>query len=231
MPSKNRAFTIIELLISVVILVLAVIIALQASLGTSSVVKRVQVRTDLSDGQRNVIDNLRLTASVPLTDGVSVKSTVSYADPDDDTSLSLTPTADNQPGFAVEVRRFAQDANENICYLIGRMRVMRGEDGQEKFFLGATTAEDRVGLLVAPLNAAGSCEYTNLIYRGTLTPDTVQVTEFSLVLRKSSCLVGSCEIGQLRYHLTQVAKTVTKTNNDKTVPSLDVLGGLFLGLR
>lgn len=196
-----------ELLIAVTLMVMAITITLFATIGTNSLIERTEQRAQIVQGTRETVDSLRRGLAQTTVRNISVINEVTYFG--NDLSFSFTPLTygSTERGHVVEMKKFGTAQRDNTCQLLGRANVTKAANGSEQFFLDP--AGTQIALLVYQMNAAGRCQYSSVLYRGTLTNSGINVTNFSatIVPVDYNCDAITCSVGQLRYRLAIESKT------------------------
>lgn len=230
---RRWGFTLIELIVAVALMLIAVGIALQATVGSNNASQRTALRSQLVEAARETANSLRTSTTLTSISNLSIISGVSYPDASTDLNPGLTkePVTSTNPGFAVEVRQFGQAQVQTICSVIGRIDVKTAAGGQPLFFLSPTGSA--VGIIIFPLNDTGNCQYSTILYRGQLSDSLLKVQVFEVMLRKIdySCGSNTCSVGQLRHHLQIKSGITFQTAQNAITPSIDVVGSLPIGLK
>lgn len=230
------AFTLVELLIATVLLLLAISIALFATLGSNSTIQRTEVRSHLLEGTRETGNALKLAITTARVADAAIISSATYPNPANDLGASFTKVAAalDTPGIAVEVRQFGATQADNICYVIGRADIRLGGGNEPYFYLSPTGTS--VVAVIFPSNEAGACQYSTVLYRGRLTSDKLVAKDFEIMLRKIDYTCGAvenaCSIGQLRYRLNLETSTALGREKRATQPvSIETVSSLPIGVN
>jgi len=215
----KRGFTLIELLVSMAIFMMAISIALFATIGSNSLIDKANTRSALVESSRSVTDGLtRLTTDASYA-GVKILK----ADGTD---------AGAAVGVALLVRVYNPALGQNLCELIGRASQTTDATGQPLYALANDNAGTYIAMWIYSLNNAGICDTTNLtpylLFQNRLTDQAVKVTNFQLAMNT----LQAGQIGEIRYDLTlqTIAASTGSTAEGKNA-SIEVASGLPVGLN
>jgi len=200
------------------LLIMAITIALFATIGTSGLIARTDARSTLAESARSVADELRrLSLNAQVSEVTIVK-------------------AGDQP-VGIQFKSFGSQQQQNICQVVGRATTATTVSGEEKYTLDAN------GTLLAEwiyrLNPAGLCQQSPtdvVLYQGRLTSSKIRVMTFLLSLNsvETSCPWANCATAkQVRYRVNiEVTQTLSGASQtaEAAHPSLEIAGSLPIGL-
>lgn len=219
---KRAGFTLIEIIVSLGLFMVAVTIALMATVGTNSLVARTDLRSTISESARSVTDVLqRLSQNAPVG------------------SVDLHGYYQNPDAFAgVRVKIFSGAQSQNTCEVIGRATAAQNSNGEEVYTLGTTG--DVIAYWVYRVDSSLQCPLltTTPLYQNRLTSAQVKATGFQAQLNSYDC-DGSANCAtkqQLRYSFTlelkatQSGRTKESRTSSTTVASSIPIGLINAGL-
>lgn len=249
-------FSLLELLIAVVLVIMAASIALFAVIGSSSVIERSDVRSQLAEATSDLAATLQAAADTASSADPAVITTMSYGVnyPDSDVNPTILkanrhcfsnspanrcndPNAGATPeGNLVEIRQFGEGHRQNVCFLIGLAEVLSDSDGLRVFFKSEqATAPDKVAVTVFKLNESGLCDYSTIYHRSVISGDKIKALNLASRMEKIGykCQTGDCQAAKLRYYfLAQTTVALGRANQPGTRrPSIDYISTLNIGLR
>jgi len=214
---KQSGFTLVELIVSVALFLVAITIALYATIGTNGLVIRTDARSVIAEGGRVINDVLRRTV---------VNAPVG--------SVSLLNKYSTTPNYAgVQVKTYAWDQNQNVCQIIGRA-ASSVTDNKESFTLDP--AGTAMAIWVYPLDSGLHCPSltTPTLYQNRLTDKDAIVQDFQTQFITVTCQPGvaNCTTKQqLRYKfILQVATAGRGKSAETKRPSIEVDSSIPIGL-
>lgn len=217
MSIKRSGFTLIELVVSIGLFMVAISISLVATVGTNSLISRTDARSTISDSARSVSDTLRrVTANAPVG---AVVLHAYYGGPDT---------------FAgVQVKAFSGEQGKTTCEVVGRATPVVTGDKQEIYTLD--TAGTAVAYWVYPVDSAGQCPAigTTPLYQNRLTATAVSTTDFQLQMNSYDCdPAANCTTKQqLRYSFSvELAAKQSGLAKESRSASTTVNSSLPIGL-
>ncbi len=211
--SSRSGFTLIELVVSMGLFIIAITVALVATVGTNGLLARTEARSVVTEGSRTVVDTVRR-----VTQNVGVNAVELMKDP-------TTPTNN----IAIRVRGFSTDQKEKVCTFIGLVTTSK-VNGEEKYTLsnsGTTIAQ-----MIYPLSDTNVCPALTsaTIYQNRLVGLDAKVIglEFSLLdITCQNCTATQ----QLRYHLNiQTLSSQSGRSAQSRNPTIDLVTSLPIGL-
>lgn len=215
---KRFGFTLVELVVSIGLFMVAVSISLVATVGTNSLISRTDSRSTISESARSVSDTLRrITSNAPVG---SVVLYGYYTNPD---------------AFAgVQVKAFSSAQGQTTCEVVGRATPVVTGDKQEVYTLD--TAGTAVAYWVYRVDSGGQCPAlgTTPLYQNRLTSSAVVATSFQAQMNSFDCnLAVNCTTKQqLRYSFTvELAAKQSGTAKESRSASTTVASSLPIGLR
>ena len=141
----TMGFTIIELLIAVVLVLVAISIALLAMIGSNSVLVRTEIRGALAEASRTTAATLRQATNLVSIVDPAVVTGASYPNqPNSDLNATFTrecftaSPAGRCPnpaitktaiGYGLDIRQFSPTKKQSVCYLIGRAETVEDSNG------------------------------------------------------------------------------------------------------
>lgn len=212
--SRTRAFTLIELIVSVALLLVALSIALFAVIGTNGMIQKADARSSISESTRGVGEAIRRTiANAPVG------------------AVTLLPDSVN--AAAIQVKVFSDLQSGNTCTVIGRAIADTDENsGEEKYTIA--TNGTVIALLIYNVDSGGLCPTTSPIYQNRLTnaQAVVKAAQFSVQNVACVTITTSCVTKQLlRYSLTlEAAQKGSGGTSEARKPTLTIQEGLPVGL-
>lgn len=211
----KRSFTLIELVISVALLLIAISIALFAVVGTNGMIQKADARSSISESTRGVGEAIRRTvANAPVG------------------AISLLPDSTN--AAAIQVKAFSDLQSGNTCTVIGRAQVNPDPtaSGEEKYTIATTGTI--IALLIYNVDSGGLCPTTSPIYQNRLTNTQAVVKDAQFTLQNIPCalVTATCITKQLlRYSLTlEMAQKGSGGTSEARKPTLTIQEGLAIGL-
>ncbi|HUD20733.1 MAG TPA: prepilin-type N-terminal cleavage/methylation domain-containing protein [Candidatus Saccharimonadales bacterium] len=216
--NKKSGFTLIEILVAMAVFMLAISIALFATIGSNSLIDKANTRSALVESSRSVTDALgRLTTDTPYTGVTLLKA--------DGTS------AGSSAGVALLVRVYNQALGQNLCELIGRAKQTTDATGENTYTLANDSTGTFIAMWVYSLNNAGYCDSNPapyLLFQNRLSDPVVEVTNFQLAM---NTLLAN-QVGMIRYDLNlQTVASSTGTTAEGKNASIEVASGLPVGLN
>ena len=217
--NSEPAFTLIELLVSVALLIVAISIALFATIGVNGLVQRSDARGTISEAGRTVGDELRRRVNDAPVGGVSL--------------LEKYDNTATTPYAGIQVKSFSSAESFNTCTVIGRAVVNNSSADDEEIYSLSVTGS-LVAAMIYRVDDAGRCPSSSPIYQNRLTSSqsTVKDMRFSLQTVDCSPVVTGCISKQLlRYSLTvELAQKVVGAASEAKKPTLTLQGALPIGL-
>ncbi|OGD61132.1 hypothetical protein A3A71_00850 [Candidatus Berkelbacteria bacterium RIFCSPLOWO2_01_FULL_50_28] len=214
--TRKGSFTLVELIVSVALFMVAITVALYATVGTHGIIARTEARAVVAESSRSVSDAIRrITVNAPVG-GIDLVGGLQSG---------------GYPGL--RARSFASGESSNICSIIGRALVTVDSTGKELFALDQTGSAmatwiygvDDAGLCPAPGTSS------RLLFQNRLTNRQTKVTSFSTQLLSMNCQSGCSTKEQLRYVLTVEENTALAGRASETRrPSVQISGSVPIGL-
>ncbi|QQG49830.1 MAG: hypothetical protein HZB70_03470 [Candidatus Berkelbacteria bacterium] len=182
------SFTLIEIVVSIGLFMVAVTVALVATVGTNSLVSRTDARSSITESARSVTDTMRRIASNAPVGAVDLQGY--YTNPD---------------AFAgVRIEAFSTAQNRNTCEVVGRAKAAVDASNQELYTIDTTG--DTIAYWVYKVDSALQCPdlATMPIYQNRLSSKQVKVTNFQAQLNSYDCdpSANCATKQQLRYSFT-----------------------------
>ncbi len=213
--SAPRGFTLIELVISVALFIIAISIALFTVVGTNGLIQKADARSAISESTRGVGEAVRRAVDNASVGAVNILS-------------------DQGSTVAVQIKAFSDLQSGNTCTVIGRSTASTDPGGEEKYTLakGGTV----IALLVYNIDSAGLCPSlsTDPIYQNRLTNAQAVVKDIQFSLQNIVCtpITASCVVKQLlRYSLTlELLQKGSGGISEARSPTLTIQEGLPIGL-
>ena len=215
---NRRAFTLIELVVSVALLLVAISIALFAVVGTNGMIQKADARSSISESTRSVGDEIRRAVDNAPVGGISL-----LPDPVD----QITPTA-------IQIKTFSSLQSGNTCTIIGRATASTGPSGEEKYIISKEGTV--IAVLIYSVDSGGLCPQlsTDPVYQNRLTNTQAVVKDAQFSLQNIPCTVvtATCITKQLlRYSLTlEMAQKGSGGTSEARKPTLTIQEGLSIGL-
>ncbi len=185
---KRPGFTLVELVISVGLFMVAVSVALVATVGTNSLVNRTDARSAITESARSVGDALRRVAENAPVGSVALHGYYN------------TPDA----FAAIQVKKFSGEQAQNTCEVIGRARAVAQSGTDETYQLDSQG--DLIAYWIYRLDSGLQCPQlsTKPAYQNRLTDPKVRATAFELQINSYDCAASvGCATKQLiRYRFT-----------------------------
>ncbi|MEK7201951.1 MAG: putative Ig domain-containing protein [Patescibacteria group bacterium] len=214
--SRTRAFTLIELIVSVALLLVALSIALFAVVGTNGMIQKADARSSISESTRGVGEAIRRTvANAPVG--------------------AVTPIIPNDGGTtfaAIQVKAFSDLQSGNTCTVIGRAIATTDSTGEEKYTINKVGTV--IAILIYNVDSGGLCPTTSPIYQNRLTNVQAVVKAAQFAVKSVGCttITSSCVTKQLlRYSLTlEAAQKGSGGTSEARKPTLTIQEGLPIGL-
>lgn len=169
---RKPAFTLVELVISVGLLIVAMSIALFATIGSSGLIQKTDSRGAVTEGARTLSDTIRRTAVNAPVGAVSLEG---------------TKDATDNTYSAVRIKSFATDQAQTACYVIGRATALES-NGQELYQLDPDG--DTAAMWVYSVDSGGFCPdptSENAIYQNRLNDRQTKLTEFRAIILSYPC--------------------------------------------
>jgi len=231
---RRTGFTLVELLVSVTLFMLAVGIALAAVINSNNLIQ-------LSDNRASLVDSVRDTSErlSNLTTGlgqgsIDLISGVSYANPNDDATLSFLPgqkspldtASTGESGFALEIRRYGTGLQDNVCYLIGRGNLVEQSSGDQ---VKLDENGRSVVVIVTALNVSSqtpNCIYSTLRYKGTLSSSGLSLVGLSFTLGDRNA-----QAVHLRYLMQIETASASRSETARRYGRLEAVYGLSVRLN
>ncbi|MDO8649993.1 MAG: putative Ig domain-containing protein [Candidatus Berkelbacteria bacterium] len=212
-----RGFTLIELVISVALLLIAISIALFAVVGTNGMIQKADARSSISESTRSVGDEIRRATDNAPVGGISLLS-------------------DQGTKVAIQVKAFSNLQSGNTCTIIGRASVSPDPNatGEEKYKI--IKDGTLIAVLIYNIDSGGGCPSlsTDPIYQNRLTNTQAVVKDAQFSLQNIPCTVvtATCITKQLlRYSLTlEMAQKGSGGTSEARQPTLTIQEGLSIGL-
>ncbi len=208
----KRGFTLIELLVAMAIFILAVSIALVATIGSNSMLSKSEARAAIVEGSRTVTDSLKRQVQDSAYDQVSI----------------VTSDGEN---VGVMTKSYNRELAQNLCQVTGRAtEVSNSTTGAISYALSTTGRY--IATWIFNLNSANICETTSMqdymLFQNRLTDSNVEVTTFDI--SKNDIKAGT--LAMLRYHLNLRVSTESGGNTDEAKrASIEVVSALPIGLN
>lgn len=214
---KRRGFTLIELIVSVTLLIIAISIALFATVGVGGLIQKTDARGVVSESARSVSDEIRsIVGDVPVG-AVSL----------------LEPNADGKTFAAIRVKAFSSTPSNNICTVVGRS-IVSLEGGEEQYTINKSGTV--VALKIYSVDAGGLCPLvTSKPYYQNRLIDTQSIAkDLSFYLQNIPCQTqtASCVTKQLlRFAVTvELSQKTAGTVAETRQPTVTLQDGLPIGL-
>ncbi|MDP3992893.1 MAG: putative Ig domain-containing protein [bacterium] len=214
----RAGFTLIELIVSVALLLVALSIALFAVVGTNGMIQKADARSSISESTRGVGEAIRRTvANAPVG--------------------AVTPIITNDDGTtfaAIQVKAFSNLQSGNTCTVIGRAIATTDSTGEEKYTIDKDGAV--IAILIYNVDSGGLCPLltTSPIYQNRLTNVQAVVKDAKFAVQSVACttITTSCVTKQLlRYSLTlEAAQKGSGGTSEARKPTLTIQEGLPIGL-
>lgn len=213
--SWTRAFTLIELVVSVALLIVAISIALFAVVGSNGMIQKADARGVVSESNRSVGDAIRRVVGNAAIGTVGLREL----------------NADGKTSPAVQIKSFSSQESLNTCSVIGRATV-KTVGGEEQYTINKDGPV--IALLIYNLDSGGLCPTaTAPLYQNRLTNDRVVAKETRFDLQDIACQPSSnCVTKQLlRYTLTlELMRKGSGGTSEARQSTLTVQTGLAIGL-
>lgn len=214
--SQKLGFTLIELIVSVALFLVAITIALLATVGTNGLVVRTDARSVIAEGGRVINDVLRRTVVNAPVGSVAL--------------LDKYSTNANYAG--VQVKTYAWDQSQNVCQVVGRA-VATTADNKETFTLDP--AGTAMAVWIYPLDSGLHCPSltTPTLYQNRLTDKEAVVRDFQAQFITVNCngVAGCTTKQQLRYKFSLEVATASRGQSAETKrPSIEVDSSIPIGL-
>src|SRR5687768_13265869 len=120
---RRVGFTLVEIIVSLGLFMVAVTIALLATLGTNSLIARTDLRSTISESARSVSDVMRrLSQNAPVG---SVDLHQFYGDQE--------PIPGPDAFAGVRVKMFSGAQAQNTCEVVGRATAAESNEGEETY--------------------------------------------------------------------------------------------------
>ena len=216
---RLAGFTLIELIISVALLIVAISIALFAVVGTNGMIQKADARSSISESTRGV--------------GEAIRRVVNNAPVG---SVSLLPDSGN--AAAIRVKSFSDLQSGNTCTVIGRANATTGPSGEEKYTVATTGTV--IAVLIYNVDSGGLCPelLTDPIYQNRLTNAQAVVKDAQFSIQNIACSDKATGYGTtcitkqlLRYSLTlEMAQKGSGGTSEARKPTLTIQEGLSIGL-
>jgi len=226
---RKPAFTLIELIISVALLIVAISIALFATVGVNGLIQRSEARGVISEAGRTTSDEIRRVVNNAPVGGVAPVGPYT-------TMINGVPVPDGTYA-GIQVVDFSSAQSSSACTVIGRAIVSSTPGGEEQYSI------DPTGTLVAVMiytitGGTGRCPDMNIstpIYQNRLTNNQSIVKDMRFYLQTIPCqpvVAPSCISKQLlRYAMTvELVQKVTGNTSEAKKPTLTLQDGLPIGL-
>ncbi len=207
----KSGFTLIELLVAVTLFLLAISIALSATIGSNNLLIRAEHRSALLEGARSTSDTLRRAVATAKLGDIEIDS------------------ANN----LLTIKRFASDQSQNICVQVGRAHYSyNNQTGQETYDFSpaqSTTKETLVSKNFS-MNNQGVCQFGSpVLYQGRLVAASVEATDFQVMMADTDSCSGKC--GLLRYSLDlREAGIKQAAATEANKPDLTIASSLAVGV-
>lgn len=214
--TRKGSFTLVELIVSVALFMVAITVALYATVGTHGIIARTEARAVVAESSRSVSDAIRrITVNAPVG-GIDLVGGLQSG---------------GYPGL--RARSFASGESSNICSIIGRALVTVDSTGKELFALDSTGPA--MAAWIYSVDDAGLCPApgttSRLLFQNRLTNRQTKVTSFSAQLLSMNCQSGCSTKEQLRYVLTVEENTAIAGRASETRrPSVQISGSVPIGL-
>lgn len=214
--SRTRAFTLIELIVSVALLLVALSIALFAVVGTNGMIQKADARSSISESTRGVGEAIRRTVANAPVGAV----------------IPLTPNTGGTTFAAIQVKAFSDLQSGNTCTVIGRATATTDSTGEEKYTIDKDGTV--IAILIYNVDSGGLCPTTSPIYQNRLTNVQAVVKAAQFAVKSVGCttITPSCVTKQLlRYSLTlEAAQKGNGGTSEARKPTLTIQEGLPIGL-
>lgn len=211
---KLVGFTLLELVISIGLFLIAITVALFATVGSSGLISRTDARSVVAEGGRTINDTLRR-----LVDNAGVNN------------VETLKVSDGSVDYVgVRVKTFSIDQNQKVCQVVGRATATMA-NGEEQYELDDNGLA--VALWVYPLSDTNLCPglATSVLYQNRLIASSARVTSLQFSLQDINCQVGCTLTQQLRYRF-RIETTLAQSGKtgESRQPSVDVISSLPIGL-
>ncbi len=204
---QAKAFTLVELLVSVVLFLLAVTVALSATIGSNNLILRAESRSAVTESARAVSDFLRRNTVSATTNQVSVTNNV------------------------VTVKQFTsfQNTPANTCTEVGWAEITLDGNNQEIYNFNGSN-KNVIAMKISQLDVLSSLCTEPVFYQGPLIDkEKVKATSFEASLPGNGCLPGQCAL--LRYSLSLTERGIAQsTISEGRRASLSIVTSLPIGV-
>jgi|GEM_PF-4497920 len=214
---SRRGFTLVELVVSVGLFMVAITVTLLATVGTNSLIQRTDARSSISESARSTTDVLRRIAeNAPVG------------------TVVLHGYYNNPDAYAgVQVKKFSASQSSTTCEVVGRATGTTGSNGEETYAL--STTGDTIAYWIYRVDSSLQCPdlSTAPVYQNRLTNVSTTVTDFRLQMNSYPCDAGAnCTTKQqLRYSYTLELKSTQSGRASETRRSTTtVASSLPIGL-
>lgn len=214
---KYRAFTLVELVVSIGLFMVAISVSLVATVGTNSLIARTDVRSAIAESARSVTDTLRrTTTNAPVG------------------SVTLHGYDDSRDTFAgVQVKAFSVAQAQTTCEVVGRSKATVNTSKEEVYTLDQ--AGDVIAYWVYRVDSGLQCPAlgSRPLYQNRLTNTQVRATGFSVQMNSYDCdPTANCATKQqLRYSFSlELTKPLSGRSAESRTASTTVNGSLPIGL-
>lgn len=222
----RAGFTLIELVVAVALLLLALTVALFATVGTKGLLQRTESRAVVAESSRTIIEAMR-----QLTATASAAQVQLLTDP------AVSPILPETPRIGFQVKFFSDAQHQNVCQVIGRASITPS-GSEESFTLSASGSA--MAVWIYRLNPGGACELnlTYRLYQARLSDAETTVKTFLVSLEDFPQQVAnpplvppvpSVTIKQLRYQLrVELTKALSGGAPEARQPSVETVSGFDL---
>jgi type II secretory pathway pseudopilin PulG len=218
LPIHYRGFTLVELVVSIGLFMVAISVSLVATVGTNSLIARTDARSAIAESARSVTDTLRRT-----TENAPVGSVILHG-----------YYGGNPDSFAgVQVKAFSAAQATTTCEVVGRATPSVTANKEEIYTLD--TAGTVVAYWVYRVDSSLQCPAlgTQPLYQNRLTSKTVKVTAFEAQMNSYDCdPSANCTTKQqLRYSVTlEQLNALSGRSAETRTASTTVASSLPIGL-
>lgn len=215
--TRCRAFTLVEVVISIGLFMVAISISLVATVGTNSLIGRTDARSAITESARSVTDTLRrVTANAPVG------------------SVTLYGYDGSTDTFSgAQVKAFSASQGRTTCEVVGRSTATVDENNEEIYTLDPEG--DAVAYWVYHVDSSLQCPAlgTAPLYQNRLTSEQVKATKFAVQMNSYDCdESANCTTKQqLRYSFSvELAKPLSGRSEESRTASTTVTSSVPIGL-
>jgi|GEM_PF-2891242 len=201
-----RGFTLIELLVSVTLFLLAVTVALAATIGANNLIVRAEARSSVAEAARTLSEQLRRLAALSKASDVTV------------TQSDL-----------VVIKTFSPSQAGNVCTNIGLATHSYDPDsGTEEFNFGGSENKTVLAVKIFPLLENGFCG-TEIVYQGRLAEATVETTQLEFVKSTPTGCGNDCALLRYRAVIREAGILQSESSQERRAV-LDLTSSVALGV-